>query len=64
MLEDKRTHVILWTRDRFGEMSVSVDGKELIKTNDRRFLESFTGFKLTNHGGDYIISRVTIDGTR
>ncbi len=64
VLEDNNTHTILWTRDRQGEMTVSIDGKELIKSADRRYREAFSGFSLTNHGGDYIISRVTIDGTR
>ena len=43
-LEDNKTHTIMWTRDRAGEMIVSVDGKQLIKTNDRRFQDDFKEF--------------------
>jgi len=61
-LEDKKTHLLEWTRDQFGEMKVSVDGKEIIKTNDRSFRDPFDGLSIINNGGDYIISRVTVHG--
>lgn len=61
--EDKRTHVIEWTRDQFGEMKIGVDGKEVIKTNDQSFRDAFDGFSLTNNGGDFIVSKLTIEGT-
>tara|TARA_B100000315_G_C14584675_1_gene592303 strand:+ start:3411 stop:3932 length:522 start_codon:yes stop_codon:yes gene_type:complete len=61
-LEDKRTHVLLWTRDRFGNMKVSVDGNELMAVTDQSFRDPFNGLSLINHGGDYIISKVAIKG--
>ncbi len=63
-LEDKKTHAISWTRDQFGEMTISVDGKQIMKSTDQSFRNVFDGFALNNHGGDYIISRITIDGTK
>ena len=63
-LEDKKTHLLEWTRDQFGEMKVSVDSKEIIKTNDRSFRAPFDGLTLINNGGDYIISRVSVHGAQ
>jgi len=63
-LEDKKTHAISWTRDQFGEMRISVDGKQIMKSTDQSFRNAFDGFAVNNHGGDYIISRITIDGAK
>ncbi len=63
-LEDKKTHAISWTRDQFGDMTISVDGKQIMKSIDQSFRNVFDGFTLNNHGGDYIISRITINGTK
>ncbi|MDP6603258.1 MAG: hypothetical protein QGG17_03580 [Rhodospirillales bacterium] len=63
-LEDRRTHLIEWTRDAFGDMTVSVDGDARIKIADRRFRDPFDGFAVINRGGDYILSRITIHGTK
>jgi hypothetical protein len=63
-LEDKRTHVLVWTRDRVGNMSVSVDGKKLLSVVDQSFKDAFNGLSLINNKGDYIISKVAIKGTK
>ncbi len=63
-LEDRRTHLIEWTRDAFGNMTVSVDGDARIKAADRSFRDPFDGFTGVNRGGDYILSRITIHGTK
>ena len=62
-LEDRRVHVIEWTRDRAGQMVVRVDGTEAIRASDREFTGSFDGLVLLNQGGDVVIKSVTIDGT-
>ncbi len=63
-LEDKRTHLIEWTRDAFGNMTVSVDGDARIKTVDRTFRDPFDGFSVVNRGGDYILARIAIHGAK
>ena len=62
-LEDKRTHILVWTRDRAGDMTVSVDDKKLMTVRDQSFNDPFNGISLVNHGGDYIIGKVAIKGT-
>ena len=62
-LEDKKRHVLKWTRDRFGQMVVRIDGKEVLRATDRGAASNFDGFSLVNQGGDYIISRIAIQGT-
>jgi len=63
-LEDKRTHILLWNRDRVGNMTVSMDGKQLMAVTDQSFRDPFSGLSLINHGGDYIISKVALKGTK
>jgi hypothetical protein len=63
-LEDKRTHVLVWTRDRVGNMSVSIDGDKLLSVVDQSFRDSFNGLSLINNKGDYIISKVAIKGAK
>lgn len=63
-LEDQKPHQIEWTRDSFGKMVVRVDGKDVLQADDRGYRDPFDGFQLINAGGDYILSRITIEGTR
>ena len=62
-LEDKRLHRIEWTRRTDGRMAVSVDGTEVLNTQDRGFGGAFDGFRLVNRGGDFILRSVSIKGT-
>jgi peptidoglycan hydrolase-like protein with peptidoglycan-binding domain len=61
-LEDGRAHTIQWTRDSNGEMVVYVDNQVLLRAADGAFRDPFSGFTLVNHGGDYAIQGVTIEG--
>ncbi len=63
-LEDQRRHVIEWTRDRNGAMSVLVDGQELISATDRTITKPFDGFMVINSGGTYYVRSVTLDGSK
>jgi hypothetical protein len=63
-LEDGRRHVIEWTRDRNGAMSVLVDGQELITATDRTITKPFDGFMLINSGGTYYVRSITLDGSK
>ena len=62
-LGDGAVHELLWTRDRGGQMVVSLDGKALFTVTDRSFRDPFDGFSVVNAGGDYALRQVVIDGT-
>lgn len=62
-LEDKRLHSFEWTRRTDGRMTVSVDGAEVLSTQDRGIGGAFDGFRLVNRGGDFIVRSVSIKGT-
>ena len=57
-----REYSVRWTRDQRGEMTVSLDGKEVIRVSDRSFADPFTGFTLVNRGGDYALQEITVYG--
>ena len=63
-LIDDTAHAFMWTRNEKGEMAVSVDGSEILRVKDNRFIGDFTGFTLVNRGGDFGIRSVTISGTK
>jgi peptidoglycan hydrolase-like protein with peptidoglycan-binding domain len=63
-LGDGRVRRLGWTRDFDGEMVVTLDRQELIRTGDQRETASFDGLVLRNLGGDYAIRQVEIRGTR
>jgi len=60
LLEDGKIHTIDWRRTRNGQMSVLLDGKQLLSVRDRRYRDQFSGFVMTNRGGDYGIRSVAI----
>ena len=62
-LEDKKTHRIEWTRHDDGRMTVSIDGREILKATDRGVMTPFDGFRMVNRGGDYILKRIQIFAT-
>ncbi len=59
-LEDKKTHRIEWTRHDDGRMTVSIDGREILKVTDRGVRTPFDGFRMVNRGGDYILKSIRI----
>jgi hypothetical protein len=63
-LEDKKTHLLEWTRRADGLMAVSLDGKEIMTASDRAYNQDFDGLRLVNRGGDYIIKSITVNGTQ
>ncbi len=62
LLEDQRPHEILWTRSRGGDMVVSIDGDEKIRTIDRGLRNAFDGFQMINRGGDHILKSISVSG--
>lgn len=61
-LDDGRMHKLLLTRDRTGQLVVSIDDRQAFGVIDRGFRDAFDSFVLVNKGGDYRIRSVTIDG--
>lgn len=61
-LEDKKPHVISWSRDANGQMVINVDGKEMFSTTDRGFSDPFDGVRISNTSGDFIVKRITAKG--
>lgn len=61
-LEDKKYHIVAWKRGTDGAMRVSIDGSELIATNDRGFSDPFDGVRFSDRGGDVIVKRVSVKG--
>lgn len=63
-LEDEGTHAIYWTRDVNGQMTVSIDGKEVMIVRDRSFRDAFSGLVLFNSGADIIVKDIAVMGLR
>ncbi|MGH6959597.1 MAG: hypothetical protein ACREE7_03860 [Dongiaceae bacterium] len=61
-LEDGRRHVLEWTRDRNGAMTVVLDGRDMMQVTDRTINKPFDGFLMINSGGTYWVRSVTVDG--
>lgn len=61
-LEDGKTHDILWTRDSYGRMAISVDNRKLIEAADSTLRGDFNGILLINSGGAYWIRSIEISG--
>jgi hypothetical protein len=64
ILEDDKSHVIEWQRDRAGKMTVALDGKQMFETVDGQISSRFDGFLMDNSGGAYWIHSVAIAGTK
>lgn len=63
-MEDRNTHKITWSRDAFGSMEVQVDGKAVLKADDRGFRDAFAGLVVQSRGGDVVMSRLDLYGAR
>lgn len=64
VLEDNKSHVIEWKRDRAGKMTVALDGKPQIEATDTQLKRRFDGFLIDNGGGSYWIRSVEIAGAK
>ena len=61
-LEDQKTHTLAWTRDKLGNMVVSLDGKKVMSARDSGFRDPFDGAAIINAGADVIVKSVEILG--
>ena len=64
VLEDDKSHVVEWKRDRAGKMTVALDGKPQIEATDMQLKSRFDGFLMDNGGGSYWIRSVEIAGVK
>ncbi|GAV20437.1 hypothetical protein MMIC_P1402 [Mariprofundus micogutta] len=60
LLEDGNSHHIGWQRTADGFMTVLVDNKVVMQVRDRSYRDRFSGFVMTNRGGEYGIRSVSI----
>jgi len=60
LLEDGNVHKITWQRSANGMMTISLDARRLIHVRDRSYRDPFSGFVMTNRGGDYGIRSLSI----
>lgn len=60
LLSDGNMHAIRWLRSADGTMRVLIDGREVMQARDRDYRNAFSGFVMTNRGGDYAIRSVSI----
>ncbi len=60
--ETNTIHVVQWTRNADGFMTLSIDGAAVMETLDRGFRDPFDGFSLINRGGEYGLASIRIDG--
>jgi len=63
-LDDQRIHQVMLSRNRAGDMTVNVDGKEVIKIRDTAVSRNFQGLMLANRGGDFTIDEIRINAYR
>lgn len=60
LFADGKLHNISWLRANSGVMTIQVDGKEIIRIRDRSYRDPFSGFIMSNRGGDYTIRSVSV----
>jgi hypothetical protein len=63
-LDDGKSHVIDWKRDRSGNMTVTLDGRPAIEAGDPMIRKPFDGFLMVNGGGTYWVRSVAVNGSR
>jgi peptidoglycan hydrolase-like protein with peptidoglycan-binding domain len=59
-LDDGNAHVIDWRRQRSGQMAVAVDGRTVLSVRDNGLPGMFSGFTITNAGGDLGVHDVLV----
>ncbi len=55
---------LTWTRSRDGQMVVSIDGQELIRTVDGSLRDPFDGLAIRNLGGRFLVREISVTGQR
>ena len=60
LLEDGSSHQVTWQRSTDGLMTVLIDNKSVMQVRDRSYRDHFSGFVMTNRGGEYGVRSVSI----
>lgn len=63
-LGDGRRHLVVWTRDAAGRMSVKIDRKEVLAAQDTTFRSDFSGFSFVNVAGVWNLHDISIYSMR
>lgn len=63
-MEDGKRHLLQMTRGSMGDIAFTLDGKELVRTQDRAFRGAFDGVSLVDKGGDVTIRSVDVYGAK
>lgn len=61
-LEDGKLHEVLWARDNYGRMSLSLDNRQILQLSDLSLNGAFDGILLINSGGSYWLRSMEISG--
>ena len=63
-ISDGGDHTLSWRQTGTGEISVFLDGEEVIKVSDRPFRHGFKFLGMINRGGDFSVSGIEVLGGR
>lgn len=63
-IDDGGEHALSWRQTGRGEISVFLDGEEVVKVSDRPFRHGFKFLGMINRGGDFSISGIEVLGGR
>ncbi len=58
----RQSHTLEWQHDSYGQIEVSLDGKQLFRIRDRSFRNNFSHLAITNYSGDVAIQGITVYG--
>jgi len=61
---DGRYYSLEWTRDRAGDMTVTLDGKKLIRVSDRGLMGAFNGITFVNFNGEFVFREIAVFSER
>jgi hypothetical protein len=59
-LYDGERHVIVWTRNSAGHMTISIDGQDALNASDLGLASGFDGFSMVNTGGSWGIDALSV----
>jgi hypothetical protein len=59
-LYDGNRHMVVWTRDASGRMTVAIDGEAALAASDTSIADRFTGLSIINTGGSWGIDSLSV----
>lgn len=61
-ISDGLSHTLEWRREASGQIEILLDDKSLFQTRDRSFRYPFKHLAITNQGGDFAVSSISLYG--